>query len=150
MLTKQKKSFICFASFVHINKTFKTPKTRRKKIRVIRGRQTKHLKQKNIQNNKKISIVLNVLFIKELCYLSSLLYPLSIRQPTPEAAYVLLWVPFASVGPCRCYAVVCSRFCALMDIIIEPTRVSAFTVAVEVVYAFSPRTWIKHFVCICV
>ena len=52
---------------------------------------------------------------------------LSIGYERPEVTDMLLGVPFVMERPCGCCRVVCARLFALVDIVVEPSRVSPLT-----------------------
>lgn len=75
---------------------------------------------------------------------------LLIRQPAPEVADVLLWIPFAGKSPCRSHTVVCSRLFALVNVIIQPSCMTSLAETVEIIDTLSPRAWVEHLICVCV
>ena len=71
---------------------------------------------------------------------------LSIGYESPEVTDMLLGVPFVMERPCGCCRVVCAWLFALVDIVVEPSRVSTLTGAVEIVDPLSPWAWVEDFV----
>ena len=71
---------------------------------------------------------------------------LSIGYERPEVTDMLLGVPFVMECPCGCCRVVCARLFALVDIVVEPSRVAPRTCAVEIVDPLSPWAWVEYFV----